>query len=126
MVVACCLLIFFMNHFDTTYLKSVLLLLILSELLDIVWLFMYIGQYWSPPEIGNYASYQSGYLKFIIILTFVGIFLKIPLGVFLYHYRNTTADKLYKIDLGLAKIALTPNKANPITKGIHNSIGIDN
>lgn len=49
MVLACLMFIFFMNQLDSTYLKFTLGLLITSELLDMIWLFMNAGDYWNPP-----------------------------------------------------------------------------
>jgi len=49
MVVTSLLSIYLLNHFDNIYIKTTLILLALSEVLDIVWLFMYAGQKWSPP-----------------------------------------------------------------------------
>ncbi len=115
MVLVGVLFIFFMNQFDSTYVKFSLALLIVSELLDMVWLFMNANDYWNPPSIGTSSSSERGYLRFILILTFIGIFLKIPLGVFLYHYRNADTNKEYQIDLGIVKMQLTPNKGNPMS-----------
>lgn len=53
MVLVSVLFIFFMNQFDNTYLKFSLALLIASELLDMVWLFMNANDYWNPPSIGT-------------------------------------------------------------------------
>lgn len=88
MVLACLMLIFFMNQLDSTYLKFTLGLLIVSEVLDTIWLFMNSNDYWNPPEKGVNSSAEKGYLRLIVFLTFLALFLKIPLGVFLYHYRN--------------------------------------
>lgn len=88
MVVTCILSIFVMNQFDSICIKFSLGLLIASELLDMIWLFMNANDFWNPPVVGTSSKGESGYLKFIIVLTFIGIFVKIPLGVFLYHYRN--------------------------------------
>ena len=88
MVLACLMFIFLMNQLDSVYLKFTLTLLIVSEVLDMIWLFMNASDYWSPPQQSTNSSTEAGYLKFIVVLTFVGIFVKIPLGVFLYHYRN--------------------------------------
>lgn len=118
MVVACILSIFLMNQFDSIYIKFSLGLLIISELLDVIWIFMNANDYWNPPAVGTSSRAENGYLKFIIILTFFGIFVKIPLGVFLYHYRNVQ-EKQYNLDLGIVKMQLTPNKvANPMSETI--------
>jgi len=114
MVVACILSIFLMNQFESTYIKFSLGLLIASEILDMIWVFMNANDYWSPPAVGTSSRAENGYLKFIIILTFAGIFVKIPLGVFLYHYRNVE-EKDYHLDLGLVKMQLTPNNTNPMS-----------
>ena len=49
--------------------------------------------YWNLPKVGPFAQPMAGYMKIIIILTFVGMFVKIPLGAFLFHYRNLDASK---------------------------------
>lgn len=113
-----------MNHFDRTYIKSILGLLILSEVIDSMWIFMNTSDFWSPPANGTSSGYEKGYLKLIILLTYLGVFLKIPLGVFLYHYRNVEENKSYDLDIGVLKFSLTSNKVNPITQGI-NSISIN-
>ena len=88
MVFTCFMFIFLMNHFDRIYIKFLLVILITSEILDSVWLFMNSSEYWSPSGNGTNSGNEGGYLKLIVFLTYLGIFLKIPLGVFLYHYRN--------------------------------------
>ena len=110
MVVAAVLSIFLLNLMDSTYIKFSLGLLITSELLDTIWIFMNANDYWNPPAVGTSSKAENGYLKFILVLTFIGIFVKIPLGVFLYHYRNVQ-EKQYNLDLGLVKMQLTPNKS---------------
>jgi hypothetical protein len=57
MVLTCLAFIFLMNHFDPLYIKSTLSLLIISEILDAIWLFMNSGDYWSPPKQGVNSSY---------------------------------------------------------------------
>ena len=49
--------------------------------------------------------------------------LKVPLGYFLFKYRNASPDQKYPINvLGVLKIVLSANKSNPITRGINNSV----
>lgn len=79
MVVTCLLSIYLLNHFDNVYVKLCLALLAISEILDIIWLFMYAGQNWNPPQVGNNASYQTQYLRFIVFFTVVIIILKVDL-----------------------------------------------
>jgi hypothetical protein len=88
MVFTCLMLIFFMNQLDPLYLRFTLGLLIVSELLDVIWLFMNSNHYWNLPQNGTITIAMGGYMKLIIFLTYLGIFIKIPLGVLLYHYRN--------------------------------------
>jgi hypothetical protein len=118
MVLVLLMFIFAMKHFDSNYIKSTLLMLVISEVLDMIWLFMNSDSYWSPPSEGVNSSSQQGYLKIIILLTYLGIFLKIPLGVFLFHYRNAQSNRIYNLDIGIAKISLTPNESNPFSEGI--------
>ena len=58
---------------------------------------------------------MGGYMKLIVVLTFIALFIKIPLGVLLYHYRNLDMNKKYTLDLGFFKMELTPNRINPIS-----------
>jgi hypothetical protein len=46
------------------------------------------GDYWNPPKQGVNSSAETSYLRIIVALTFAGVFLKILLGIFLYHYRK--------------------------------------
>lgn len=80
------------------------------------------SDYWSPASKGTNSGYEGGYLKLIILLTYAGIFIKIPLGVFLFHYRNVDDNKNYDLDIGVIKFSLTSNKKNPISEGINKFI----
>ena len=120
MVFSCLMLIFFMNQLDSTYMKFSLCLLIASELLDVIWLFMNSSSYWNLPAVGPISRGLGGYMKIIIVLTFVGVFIKIPLGIFLYHYRDLDTSKEYLLDLPCLKMRLTPNKSNPISDALKN------
>ena len=105
------------------YIRLTLVLLSISEILDILWLFMYASQTWNPPTVGNNSSGQVGYLRFIVFFTICLIMLKVPLGYFLFKYRNASPDQKYPINvLGVLKIVLSANKSNPITRGINNSV----
>lgn len=53
-----------------------------------IWLFMNSSDYWKPPKQGVNSSAETNYLRIIVALTFAGVFLKILLGIFLYHYRK--------------------------------------
>ena len=77
MVVTCLLAIYLLNHFDNVYIKFSLIALIVSEVLDIIWLFMFASQKWNPPEVGNDSSYQTQYLRFVVFFTVVVIILKV-------------------------------------------------
>ena len=77
MVVTCLLSIYLLNHFDNIYIKLSLALIAISEVLDVFWLFLYADQNWNPPQVGNNASYQTHYLRFIVFFTVVIIFIKV-------------------------------------------------
>ena len=66
-----------LNHFDNVYIKLSLALIAISEVLDVVWLFMYADQNWNPPQVGNNASYLTDYLRFIVFFTVVIIMIKV-------------------------------------------------
>jgi hypothetical protein len=85
---------------------------------------MYASSQWNPPSVGNNSTGQTGYLRFIVFLTIIIICLKIPLGYFLFKYRNASADKKYSLNFmgGVLKIVLSANKSNPITRGLKNNI----
>lgn len=74
--------------------------------MDCIWIFMNANIYWNPPEEGDISQKQQTYLKVIFIFTFIGLFLKIPVGVFLFHYRNPDPSKAYTLDLGCMRIQL--------------------
>ena len=78
------------------------------------------NSYWNLPAVGPISRGMGGYMKLIIILTFVGLFIKIPLGVFLYHYKDLDSSKDYLLNLPCLKMRLTPNKTNPISDAIKN------
>lgn len=120
MVFACLMLIFFMNQLDSTYIKFTLGLLVFSEVMDIVWLFLWSATYWNLPVVGTISRALGGYMKLIVILTYIGVFVKIPLGVFLFHYRNLDESKQFVVNLICLKISLTPDKINPISDGLKN------
>lgn len=120
MVFACLMLIFFMNQLDSTYIKFTLGLLVFSEVMDIVWLFLWSATYWNLPAVGTISRALGGYMKLIVILTYIGVFVKIPLGVFLFHYRNLDESKQFVVNLTCLKISLTPDKINPISDGLKN------
>ena len=76
--------------------------------------------YWNLPKVGPFAQPMAGYMKIIIVLTFAGMFVKIPLGAFLFHYRNLDDTKEYNLDLPCLKMKLVPNTVNPITDALKN------
>jgi hypothetical protein len=70
--------IYLLNHFDNLYIKFTLALLAFSEVLDIIWLFMYTGQLWNPPTVGNNPTFMVEYLRFVIVLAVAVICIKVP------------------------------------------------
>lgn len=87
MVVTCLLSIYLLNHFDNLYIKLSLVLLAASEVLDIIWLFMYASQKWNPPTVGNDSTYEKEYLRFIVFFTVVIIAIKVQQ----FKYRSQLA-----------------------------------
>jgi len=72
------------------------------------------------PVDGTISRAMGGYMKIIIILTYVGVFVKIPVGIFLFHYRNVDESKQYVMNLSCMKMSLMPDKINPISDGLRN------
>ena len=95
--------------------KFTLALLIASEVLDMIWLFINIGAYWNMPTNGTFSTALGGYMKVVIIFTFAALFLKIPIGIFLFHYRKVSPNKTYMLDLPCLKMQLTAGGSNPIS-----------
>ena len=71
--------IFTLNYFDSTYLKLSTGLAAVSIAADFTWLIMYGGSFWSLPALSQHNSADSGYLKFIVLLTLINIAAKIYL-----------------------------------------------
>lgn len=107
-----------MNFFDRVYIQFTLGIIAVSVLLDLVWMIMYAGQKWNPPEIGDDSIYQTGYLRFIVFFTAVLMIVKCGLWFYLFKHRNTDTEDKYMVSLGLMKILLNANRSNPISKGL--------
>ena len=121
-MVTCLLSIYLMNFFDRLYIRFTLGLLVVSIVLDFVWLFLEAGQKWNPPEVGNNSKYETGYLRFIVFFTAALIPLKLGIGYFLYKHRNAGVEDKYALTLGTMQIKLSANKSNPISKGISSNL----
>lgn len=80
-VLTCLLAIYLLNHFDSTYIKVTITMLIISLILDFIWLFMYANQKWNPPSVGNDSTYQQAYMRFIVFFTVCIIVLKVSILV---------------------------------------------
>lgn len=78
-----------MNFFDKVYIRLTLGLIIISIILDIVWLIMYAKNKWSPNQVSNTSIYELGYNRFIVFFTILLIPLKIGIFLLLAKYRNT-------------------------------------
>jgi hypothetical protein len=71
--------VFTLDYFDSTYLKLSAGLSGVSIAADFTWLIMYGGSYWSLPALSEHNSADSGYLKFIVLLTLINIAAKVYL-----------------------------------------------
>lgn len=58
--------IFFLGYFDLHYMRFVKINLLVSTVLDLVWLVVSFGEYWSPVAETQHSSLQWGYLKFVL------------------------------------------------------------
>lgn len=58
--------IFFLGYFDLHYMRFVKLVLLVSVLLDLVWIVVNGAQYWNPIAETQHSSLQWAFLKFII------------------------------------------------------------
>jgi hypothetical protein len=57
-------------------------------------------------------------MRFIVFFTIILIPLKIGIIIVLFMYRNKREDEKYVVSLGIAKIFLTANENNPISKAL--------
>lgn len=71
--------IFFLNFFDTTYIKICCGLTFISIILDLIWLIMYAADYWSPPTTGVHSQNQTGILRLVVFFTIVMMCAKVNL-----------------------------------------------
>jgi hypothetical protein len=51
----------------------------MSIILDLIWLMIYAGDYWSPPAIGVHSQNLTGTLRFIVFFTVLFMFAKVLL-----------------------------------------------
>ena len=84
-----------MNFFDKVYIRFALGLIAISIILDFVWLIMYAGSKWSPPEVSNNSSYEVGYMRFIVFLTIMLLIIKGIIGFYLFQHRNASSTDKY-------------------------------
>ena len=110
-----------MNFFDWVYIRLTLALILVSIVLDLVWLIMYAGTKWNPAAVSNSTIYQLGYQRFIVFFTVALMPVKIGIFFFLFKHRNAETQDKYMVSLGLMKILLSANKSNPISKGLANT-----
>lgn len=74
--------IFFLGYFDQHYIRFVLITLVVSVLLDLAWLFVNFGEYWSPRAETQHSSLQWAFLKFILFFVLALAFFKVHLALF--------------------------------------------
>lgn len=93
-------------------------LILTSIILDIVWLCLFAGQKWNPPQVGNDSIFEAGFLRFVVFFTAFLIPVKIVMEVILWKHRNAGIEERHAFNMGIMKITLSGNKANPISNGL--------
>lgn len=116
--------VFMLNYFDNTYLKLCAGLAGSSVAADFTWLIMYGGNFWSPPVLSEHSSAESGYLKFIVLLTLVNIAAKVYLVYLILKQGNVEATDDFTINPfeGVA-FSLSANQGNLVTKSCKGGAG---
>ncbi len=69
--------IFFLGYFDLHYMRFVKINLVVSALLDIVWIFVSFSEYWNPVAQTQHSSLQWAYLKFVLFFVIALAFFKV-------------------------------------------------
>jgi|JI9StandDraft_2_1071091.scaffolds.fasta_scaffold99341_1 ABC-type uncharacterized transport system fused permease/ATPase subunit len=82
------LLIFIIVNVDKTYIRVTLAILLMSVLTDILWMAMYAGKLWSPPQQSEYPHSTETFRRLCLFITLALIFGKLFIGVLLLKYRD--------------------------------------
>ena len=93
-------------------------IILVSIILDIVWLCLYANQKWNPPKVGNNSIFEAGFLRFVVFFTAFLIPVKIIMEIILWRHRNAGIEDKFSLALGLMKITLSGSKLNPVSKGL--------
>jgi len=80
-VVCCVVSIFLLNYFDRYYVKACVALTGLSIVIDLLWMFIHGGTFWSPPIVGEFANSERDYLRLIVVFTLLTMALKVQSSV---------------------------------------------
>ena len=93
-------------------------LILASIVLDVVWLCLFASQKWNPPSVGNDSIFEAGFLRFVVFFTAFLIPVKGVMEFILWKHRNAGIEEKHALTLGILKITLSGNKANPISNGL--------
>lgn len=61
--------IFLLKYFDSGYLRICVGLTSISIVMDLIWLMIYAGNYWSPPANSEFSQMQVPTLRAIVFFT---------------------------------------------------------
>ena len=113
--------IFFLNYFDAVYIRFVMLILVISVIFDLVWVFLDAGEYWSPNSDTQHSRLQYGFLKFIIFMVIILAFLKVHIFItqmviaaILFKYRANPENISKQLSLLGVTFPLTGTPDSPV------------
>lgn len=116
--------IFILKYFESGYLRICIGLTGISIVMDLIWLMVNAGNYWSPPTNSEFSQLQVPTLRFIVFFTILLMaakvsyeLIQVPLVYLLFKYKDPVPGNTYKIILfGDYKIYLTASQEkNPFS-----------
>lgn len=111
--------IFLLGYFDLYYMRFVKVNLLISVVLDFVWLIVNFGEYWSPRAETQHSSLQWGFLKFILFFLLGLMFFKVVIAAILFKYRNNPHNMRRTVSICGNRLTLNASPVSPIAKIIN-------
>ena len=74
--------IFFVGKFNASYVKLVMINLVLSDILDMMWMLENAGNYWESKAPSYHSLMEGNFLKGIVLLIVLLTFFRVSLSLF--------------------------------------------